>query len=129
MPVRSRIRKFLANRRHARRHKAEHRVSLVAGVALGVGAAAELITGRTRDISQSGLSLSLPIAYEHQRALIAVGEIIRILLVLPGKTVQLRGNVIHSLALGESNQLIGVKITEMSAADKAFYAEYLYSLG
>jgi|SRR5918911_1311037 hypothetical protein len=129
MPIRTRIRKFLANRRHARRHKTERKVSLIAAVALGEGANSELITGRTRDLSNTGLSLSLPITDEHQRTLIAVGETIRILLSLPAKTVRLRGNVVHSQALGESSQIIGVRIMEMYADDKAAYAEYLYSLG
>lgn len=128
MPIRSRIRKLLANRRQARRHKAEHKVSLIAAVALGEGANSELITGRTRDLSNTGLSLSLPITDEHQRTLIAIGETIRILLALPGKTVQLHGTVVHSQAHSESNQIIGVKVTEMYADDKTAYAEYLYSL-
>jgi hypothetical protein len=111
-----------------RRYKAEHETSLVAGVALGEGVSPELITGRTRDISAAGLSLSLPITDESQRTLITVGKNIRILLVLPTKTVHVRGDVVRSLSLGESIQLIGVEITQMEADDKAVYNKHLSSL-
>jgi hypothetical protein len=128
MPIR-RVHRFLANRRKASRHKAEHEISLIAGVALGDAGSTRLLTGRTRDISETGLSLSLPIDDEHQRALMAVGEPTRILLVLPTKTIHIRGEIVRSLQLDGNGQLIGVKITRMDADDKAAYAEYLSSLG
>jgi hypothetical protein len=90
---------------------------------------AELITGRTRDISETGLPLSLPVADDRQRTLMVVSELTRILLVLPTKTVQIRGEIVRSLPLEDKGQLIGVKITQIDADDKAVYAEYLSSLG
>ena len=128
MPIR-RVRRFLANRRKARRYNAEHKVSLIAGVALGVGGNAELLTGRTHDISKTGLSLSLPIEDERQRALMVVDESARILLVLPTKTIHLRGEIVRTLPLDDKGQLIGVKIIHIDADDKASYREYLSTLG
>jgi hypothetical protein len=127
MPIRK-LSRFLTNQRKAPRHNAEHKVSLIAGVALGVGGSATLLTGRTRDISETGLSLSLPIDDEQLRALMAVGESTRILLVLPTKTIHIRGEIVRSLPLDGKGQLIGVKIIHIDAEDKAVYAEYLTSL-
>ena len=132
MLIRKRMRRYLAERRKARRHQAEHEVSLIAGVALGAGPGAGLITGRTRDISEKGLSLSLPVTDEQQRALTAVGEAVRILLVLPTSTVNIQGTITRSLPLDERDlergQLIGVQITQMDAPDQATYQDYLSSL-
>jgi hypothetical protein len=122
------MRRFLKNRRQARRHKAEREVSLIAGITLGKGSKAELITGRTRDISETGLSLSLPIDNERQRALTAVGEASRILLVLPTKTVHVYGKIVRSLPLDSKGQLVGVHITKIDADDESIYKDYLLSL-
>jgi hypothetical protein len=58
----------------------------------------------------------------------AVGEPTRILLVLPTKTIHIRGEIVRSLPLDGKGQLIGVKITHIDADDKAVYAEYLSEL-
>lgn len=127
MSVRTRMRRFLANRRKARRLKAENEISLVAGVTLGEAESAEFITGRTRDISKTGLSLSLPVT-DLQRSLAAVGKSVTILLVLPTKTIHMQGDVVRSESIGESNQIIGVQVTKINDSDKPSYEAYLSSL-
>src|SRR5688572_26235890 len=96
--VRKRLRKLLANSRRARRHKAQREVSLIVGITLGEGAKTELITGRTRDLSEAGLSMSLPVN-SSQRELLIAGSTARILLVLPQKTLNIRASIIHSQPL------------------------------
>jgi hypothetical protein len=127
MPIRK-LSRLLNSRRKAPRHNAEHQVSLVAGVAVGEGSRAELITGRTRDISATGLSLVLPIEDELQRQRTAVGESARILLVLPTKTVHIHGKVVRSLPFDNKGQLVGVQIVKIDTDDEAIYTEYLSSL-
>ena len=58
--MRNRLRKLLINRRQARRHEAQREVSLLVGMTIGEGAETESVTGRTRDVSEAGLSMSLP---------------------------------------------------------------------
>jgi hypothetical protein len=129
--VRNRLRKLLTNRRQARRHKAQREVSLLVGMTIGEGAEIELVTGRTRDLSQTGLSMSLPLN-SRQRELVRVGSAVRILLMLPVRTVNIRAEVIHSEPLDEHDPdkggLIGVQITQMASDDETSYKEYLDSL-
>lgn len=90
-----------------------------------------MITGRTRDLSEAGLSMSLPVNGS-QRELLIVGSMARILLVLPTKTVNIRASIIHSQPLDDhdldTGAIIGVQITQMSSDDATHYNEYLKSL-
>jgi hypothetical protein len=98
---------------------------------IGEGAKTELVTGRTRDVSQTGLSMSLPLN-SRQHELVRVGSSVRILLMLPTKTINIRAEVIHSEPLDEHDRdkgsLVGAQITQMSSEDETSYKEYLDSL-
>jgi hypothetical protein len=129
--MRNRLRKLLANRRQARRHKAQRGVSLLVGMSIGEGTETELATGRTRDVSEAGLSMSMPLD-SRQLGAVSPGASVRILLMLPARTVSIRAEVVHSEPLDERDPdkggLIGVRITQMSSDDAAFYREFLDSL-
>lgn len=129
--MRNRLRKLLTNRREARRHKAQREVSLLVGMTIGEGAQTESVTGRTRDLSEAGLSMSMPLD-SRQHEIVRAGSSVRILLMLPSKTINIRAEVIHSEPLDERDPdkgaLIGVRITQMASEDEAPYKEYLDSL-
>lgn len=127
----NRLRKLLTNRREARRLKAQREVSLLVGMTIGEGAETELATGRTRDLSEAGLSMSMPLN-SRQHALLVAGSAVRILLMLPARTISIRVEVIYSEPLDKRDLdkgcLIGVRITQMSSDDEVSYMEYLESL-
>jgi hypothetical protein len=129
--MRNRLRKLLSNRRQARRHKAQREVSLLVGMTIGEGSETEFATGRTRDVSEAGLSMSMPLN-SRQRELVVAGSQVRILLMLPTRTVSIRAEVIHSDYLDERDPdkgcLIGVRIRQMSSDDETSYKEFLTSL-
>lgn len=126
--LRKSLRKLLADHRRTRRRRAQRDVSLIVGITVGEGADTEVITGRTRDLSEKGLSMSLP-ASSNQRQLLMAGARARVLLVLPTKTVSIGAEVVHSQPLDEldpdKGQLTGVHIFQMSSEDEAHYREYL----
>jgi hypothetical protein len=72
--------------------------------------------------------MSLPID-RGQRELLTEGAKVRVLLVLPMKTVNIKAEVVHSHSLDEldpdKGQLIGVHILQMSSEDEEYYSEYL----
>src|SRR3982751_3720279 len=113
--VRSRLKTIVANRRQARRYRTRQAIALVAGITLETEAGTELITGRTRDVTETGLSLSLPIADRQQQKQMAVNVSIRVVLALPSGTVNLAAKIIHSHLLSASDpgrgMLVGLHIT------------------
>ena len=129
MTVRDKLSRFLTDRRQAKRLKAQREVSLVVGIAIEGGN--EVATGRTRDLSETGLSMSLPLDHR-QREQVVTGAIARILLALPEKTVSMRAEVIHIEPLDEHDpdkgSLLRVQLTHFDVDHKAIYIEYLSSL-
>lgn len=129
MPIRNKLSRFLPERRQAPRQVVQLEVSLVVGIAIEGGS--EVITGRTRDLSETGLSMSLPLNYR-QREQAVKGTAARVLLVLPKKTVSMYAEIKHGQLLDEHDpgrgSLLGVLITDIDVEDKAIYLEYLSSI-
>lgn len=123
---------IVANRRQARRYRTKRAVALVAGIAFDTGTGAELVTGRTRDVTETGLSLSLPIDDKHQQRQLAVGASARVVLALPSGTINLSARIIHSHLLSASDpgrgMLVGLQITQISPEDHQAYKDYVDSL-
>lgn len=130
--VRSRLKTLVANRRQARRYRTRRAVALVAGITFETVTGAELVTGRTRDVTEEGLSLSLPIDDKHQQRQLAVDTIVRVVLALPSGTINLAAKIIHSHLLSASDpgrgMLIGLQITQISPEDHQAYKKYVDSL-
>jgi c-di-GMP-binding flagellar brake protein YcgR len=128
MSMHDKLSRFLTERRQAKRRKAQREVSLVVGIAIEGGI--EAVVGRTRDLSETGLSLSLPLE-NPQREQIVPRATARILLVLPQKTISMHVEIRHIQPLDEyadQGSLLGVQITHLDVDDKALYIEYLSSL-
>lgn len=129
--IKDRLRKVLKDRRRARRYRAQHAVSFIIGIALGGGDETKIITGRTHDLSETGLSLRLPWLDEQLQELAIPGASARLVLALPARTVQMQAQVMHSRPLYsgdvERGHLLGCRITGMSAEDESLYRQYLNS--
>jgi hypothetical protein len=130
--VRSRLKTIIANRRQARRYQTRRGVALIAAITFETGAGAELITGRTRDVTETGLSLSLPIHDKQQQELMKVNASIRVVLALPGRKINLSATIIHKhlLEVTDPNRgmLVGLQIAQIAAEDQQAYKEYVASL-
>ena len=130
--VHSRLKRIVANQRQARRYRTRRAVALVAGITFETAAGAELVTGRTRDVGQAGMSLSLPIDGKQQSELVAANASARVVLMLPSRTINLLATIIHSHLLDERDpsrgMLVGLQITQISPEDGRAYEEYVDSL-
>lgn len=121
-------RRYLADRRRAKRYKSILNVSLAA-VAVGKSVRVEPITGRTRDMSETGIQMSIPTGSYYQHESIRVGAELRILLALPKGTVDLTGRVVRTESADqdglEQGHLVTVEIMEMDQNNRAAYKDYL----
>ena len=91
-----------------------------------------LLTGRTRDISETGLSVILPTIRVGERDLSEPGTPLRVLLLLPQQTVIMHATLVRCSPFGPrlgQGYLLGVHITHMSERDRTDYLAYLRSLG
>ena len=94
---------------------------LVAGVALtDPGGRPRTITGRVRDISEAGLSLSLPVD-DACGEFSERGRTLAVILALPSGVIALRARVAHCTApdgrADGGGYLVGVSIIEIHEAD------------
>ncbi len=93
---------------------------------------ASVLSGYTRDLGESGLTLITPIIRLGERYLTDTDSIMRITLELPTGLVCLHAVSVRFEQIAEDDEetgyLIGANITEMSNSDRARYAEYLASL-
>jgi hypothetical protein len=119
-----------------RRRHPRVRVRLGASVVLlGVrGEAATLpLEGHTRDVSACGLALILPAVRVGDRYLAGEAQTLGVTLRLPAATVKLRATSARYERLDEGDAdtgyLIGLRITEMDARDRAALDEYLKGRG
>ncbi len=130
--IKTRLRRIVAERRQARRHKAARSVRLLVGVASETEVGGEPVTGRTRDLSETGISISLPALNPDRPDFADVGSTVRVLLALPTATVGMYADVVRGEQLDEKDagkgRLIAVRITRISAGDEARYKEYLRTL-
>jgi len=90
------------------------------------------ITGRTRDLSESGLGVIAPTIYAGYDCVVDRGRTLLVSLRLPSGNVELKATAAHYIRLddsgGESSYLIGLSITEMDAGSRARYLDFLKEL-
>jgi hypothetical protein len=135
----SRVRSLLVERRRFARRKASVAVNLPVGVSVPnerLDPEAEEypnpIMGRTRDLSETGLSLLLPTLSLGREQISAADFPLRLVLSLPGgvavvQAVAVRAEAIDAPA-GARGFLIGARITKMSERDRKRYLALLKSL-
>ena len=117
-------------RRLSPRYLVPEEEPLIAGVALlGAGERRRSLTGRVRDISESGLSLLLPTGEECEE-LSERGRSLAVALTLPSGAIRLRAEVAHCDARRGrggvlAGYLVGVRIREITADDHDRLAEYI----
>jgi hypothetical protein len=115
-----------------RRRHPRVRVRLGASVVL-LGARGEAATppleGHTRDVSACGLALILPAVRVGDRYLAGEAQTLGVTLRLPAATVKLRATPARYERLDEGDAdtgyLIGLRINDMDARDRAAFDEYL----
>jgi hypothetical protein len=128
-----------SNRRRAPRFKAQLKARLLFSVALsGETSTARLgrlnLVGHTRDISEMGLALVVPIAEIDERYLTAENSKMLIELYLPGGAIKITARPVHYKPLDESSgesiftegYLIGAEIIKVS--DHELFIKYLSTL-
>lgn len=122
----------MADRQRARRYKAARSVRLLVGVASKTEGGLEPVTGRTHDLSETGISISLPVGSPDRPDFVDVGSTVRVLLALPTATVSMYAEVVRSAPLDEKDagrgRMTAVRITRISPNDEARYKEYLRTL-
>jgi hypothetical protein len=114
-------------RRVAPRYLVPRHEPLVAGVAvIGAGGKPRTLTGRVRDLSETGLALLLPRG-ETCRELTERGLPLAVVVTLPSGVVRLRAEVAHcSTRRGRwGGFLVGVRIAEIAAEDFDRLVEYI----
>jgi hypothetical protein len=103
--------------------------SVAAGGATGGPGA--VVSGHTRDLSESGLSLVLPAAGHERAGYTAAGSQLRVALGLPGGTISMRASTVRCETFDhgdERKHLIGACIVSMAEADRRRYTEFLHGL-
>ncbi|PYS90876.1 MAG: hypothetical protein DMF64_13810 [Acidobacteria bacterium] len=90
------------------------------------------ILGRTRDVSESGLSLVLPWLSLGNERIDVPGYPLRIVLCLPGGIIVVHAETVRSESLvdetGRACYLVGARITRMSEHDERRYEQFLSAL-
>lgn len=112
-------------RRRSPRYLVPEEEPLVVGLVV-IGSGGGTLTGRVKDISETGLSILLPEG-EACGGLSKPGGVLGALLSLPSGVVRLRAEVAHYSAPrgGSGGQLVGVCISEISAGDRDRLAAYI----
>lgn len=128
------------NRRRSPRFKAQLRARLLFSVVLSEEASTARHAGRlhlvghTKDISEIGLALVVPIAEIDEHYLTAENSKMQIELYLPGGPIKISARPVHYKPIDESlgetvfieGYLIGAEITKVS--DRDLFVEYLSTL-
>jgi hypothetical protein len=127
--IATRLREMMGNRRRAPRH----RVRLSVYVSLldaAPGAPPAGVAGYTRDASDDGLALILPVTHVGGRYLVGDDVTLRLTLKLPDASARLYGTPVRYERLEEgqpeSGFLVGVRLNP--DGDRALLADYLKSL-
>ena len=130
----------ISNRRRLPRYKAQLKARLLFTVVLsGKGSTPRSsgrlhLVGHTKDISEIGVALVLPIAEIDERYLTGEGSKLQIELFLPSGTINITARPVHYKRLDENSgenvftegYLIGAEIIKVS--DQALFVEYLSTL-
>ncbi|HEY0406545.1 MAG TPA: PilZ domain-containing protein [Pyrinomonadaceae bacterium] len=136
----NRLRQRVGNRRAAPRYATHLEAALVLSVSLGevknrTAAAADAplrLAGYTRDISESGLALIVPAIHISGQYLTTQNRTLELTIRLPTGPVQLQATPVRYSPLDEdakdTGYIIGVRITQMSEADRARYNAHLANL-
>ncbi|HLL70613.1 MAG TPA: PilZ domain-containing protein [Pyrinomonadaceae bacterium] len=129
------VREYFGNRRRARRYRSRVpiRVSLFdPKLSREQLEGAPFLEGTTSDISASGLALIVPAIRINDRYLTAPDQLLRLLLDFPSDLVEMRVAPVRYEQLERAGgaatsggYLIGVRIAEMSDADRERFAECL----
>ncbi len=133
------VRSLFVERRRFARRKASFAVNLPVGVSVPnekLDPEAEEypnpIMGRTRDLSETGLSLFLPTLSLGREQITATNFPLRLVLSLPGGVAVVQAVVVRAKAVdaGEdgSGFLVGARIRKMSERDRKRYKALLKSL-
>lgn len=134
--ITSRLREFIGNRRRAPRYstRLSFDLSILETRANGGGhkqRRAASIAGHTADLSSSGVGLIVPAIRIGDQYLTGEARALRLALELPEATIQMRVlPVRHEQLQGAEGGgfLIGVRILELSAEDRAHYTAHLKKL-
>jgi hypothetical protein len=131
--IASRLREFMGNRRRAPRHKVRLAVFVSLLDATPGAPPAGGVAGHTRDASESGLGVVLPVIRLGGRYLVGEGVTLRLTLKLGDQSARLYGTPVRyeRLEEGQDGQtdpgfLLGIRLHE--DGDRAMLAEYLKGL-
>jgi len=126
--IASGLRRLVGDRRRHPRVRARLDASVVLLGARGESATPPL-EGHTRDVSACGLALILPAVRVGDRYLAGEAQTLGVTLRLPAATVKLRATPARYQRLDEDDAdtgyLIGLRITDIDARDRAVLDEYL----
>ncbi|HEX7175213.1 MAG TPA: PilZ domain-containing protein [Pyrinomonadaceae bacterium] len=132
------LRRFVSDRRHAPRYPAHlpatvSHVSSAGNARHHAGRPAPILSGHTRDLSATGISLVLPAIRIGDRYLMGEGRPVQITLELPTGAVQLRAVPMRYERLGdeeggERGYLVGAHIMEMDPDDMMRFGEFVREL-
>ena len=133
MTIVKRLRRFVADRRHATRCQVQRKARLIFTITVLEGGARERtmpVEGYTRDISESGLAIIVPSLRVGNAYLTKSDCKLRIVLLnLPVGEVEIEATPVRYEDLGEGDgHLIGVQITRISDSDRARLVQYLNTL-
>jgi hypothetical protein len=128
----ARLRGYVADRRRAPRFCLRLPCAVSLHEPQGVRRAAQELAGFTHDLSASGLSLVLPAVRVGERYLTGAGVMLRVRLEYPTGPLELLATPVHYDQYDEEDSvkrfLVGVRIVEMSEAERARYEAHLKQL-
>ena len=127
----SRLRRFVGNRRHSKRVRARLSFTLsLSDPRLSTNGHRRLpsLDGYTLDVSSTGLALVVSAIRIGEHYLAGDGRKLHIKLELPAGSVEMRVATVRYESLEDgSGYLIGARILEMSASDRASFDKYVAS--
>ena len=127
----SRLRRFVGNRRHSKRVRARLSFTLsLSDPRLSTNGHRRLpsLDGYTLDVSSTGLALVVPAIRIGEHYLAGDDRKLHIKLDLPAGPVEMRVGTVRYESLEDgSGYLIGARILEMSASDRASFDKYVAS--
>jgi hypothetical protein len=128
----SHLRRFIGNRRHSRRARAQLRFTLsLSDPRTNTNGSRRLpsLDGQTLDVSSTGLALVVPAIRIGEHYLAGSERRLHIKLELPSGPVELKVVAVRYESLeDESGYLIGARIVEMSETDRTTFENYVSKL-
>jgi hypothetical protein len=131
----SRLRQFLGDRRHAKRHyvRLPYSVSLATRAIAQNGARrTPTLEGHTLDLSETGIALIVPAIRIGGDYLVGDNRSLHLILELPTGPLEIDATPVRYESLDEhqteNGYLIGVRIAELQESDRDRYGEYIGKL-